>query len=271
MEVVAPVLVPKTLRNAHAVAKAVLESPSDYGLTKPVARRAALLVQGLAEVMDTHSWVIQLSSERRRLAVVGWSSHEVEFNIRELKTRTEHVPTKAELDQKEKWQWHRIPEYDHMPDGRLQISVGPSWCAKKFADGKRVRLEDRLDVVIEAIQLQFDDLEQTRMKRQRAEELRRQQREDALEQAAELHRESERLAILNGEIASRQRAEQMRAYADVLDARFGGAATEWTHWIRAKANEIDPLEGNTHGVPEIPPVGPSGLAAYMSAGMSPWG
>lgn len=270
MEVAAPVFVPKTLRNAHAVAKSVLDSPSDYGLTKPVARRAALLVQGLIAAMDKHDWTIQLSTERRRFAVVRWSSHEVELNIKELKTRAEHIPTKAELIQKEKWQWHQIPEYHHTPDGRLQISIGPSWSGKKFADGKRVRLEDRLGVVIEAIRVQFDGLEQQRIAHQRREELRQQQRKTAMERAVEIHRESERLVILNGEIASWQRAAQMRAYADVLEVRFGRAATEWTGWIREKADELDPLRADAHGVPEIPIAGPSELTAYMPVGLSPW-
>lgn len=175
------------------------------------------------------------------------------FRLKQETTRSDHRPTPSERREVEKHKYfHNVPKWDWRTTDRFLFEVydpDSSYRPRlKLADGKRGRLEQKLeqlpDLVRELIQEnRAREAERQRLQRQWEEERRR--REEA-----EAHVARERRAVENllSEAERWRRANRLREYLAALEATFRarGIPEDSDEWARVRlghraADELDPL------------------------------
>jgi hypothetical protein len=102
---------------------------------------------------------------RHHLAITV-NSYSYGIVIREKEDRVPHEPTAAELREKQRNPWTRIPEFDPVPTGRLTFELDEAWNDRqhRWADGKRQRIEDRLWDLLNEIETRATEAEQHRLR-----------------------------------------------------------------------------------------------------------
>ena len=205
--------------------------------------------------------------------VVGGYPFELTF-VEETDRRA-HVATKVELERQAQWSYHRIPEWDRFPSGRLQLRSGHDAARPLATDRVRWRLEDRLDRALAEIERRADALKQRATEEQRRLEQQRLDWEQAMRVARARLVESQRGELLRTQTERWRHASEIRSFIQAVRARDGASwavdpKTEaWLTWAAEHADSIDPLLGPLF-VPEPPDPSPSALEPFLD-GWSPYG
>lgn len=90
-------------------------------------RRVLLVAQSLVAEAQRRGHRVERGTGDRRcegglcIAVDGYP---FEVTFVEETNRQPHVATKRELDRAARWSWERVPEWDRVPSGRLQLRCG---------------------------------------------------------------------------------------------------------------------------------------------------
>ena len=135
--------------------------------------------------------------------------------------------------------------YDLVPTGRLTLEIC-EWCArrKSWTDGKRQRIEDRLNRFVVAL------VETAVTKRQWRKD-REEQRRRWEEESRRRLEEQSRVQRLENALAQWRRAEDLRAFIaaarqHTVAGSNGSSANvdEWIEWAATYADRIDPLIGD---------------------------
>jgi len=149
----------------------------------------------------------------------------------------------------EHWRYHN---WKYQPTGRLVMQIsGATWgCRQRWADGKKLRVEDRVDSFIAGVR---EVLETTRLNRLDEHCVARQRKRVAeLREAAKLRSEAEkkRRNELVKEIRGWRRAKEIREYLDALRAKIDASVLKpvnpeafagWLDWAKWYADALDPL------------------------------
>ena len=241
-------------------------------------RRVLRIAQSLILEAQRRGHRVEQRSEDRRchggLCIVV-DGYPFELTFVEETDRRPHVATKAELDRAARWSYERIPKWDYLPSGRVQLRCGHDAARPLATDRVRWRLEDRLDRALAEIERRADELTQRAMEKQRQLEQRRLEWEQAMQMARARLVESQRGDLLRQQTDRWRHASEIRGFIQAVRARDGAAwgvdpKTEaWLTWAAEHADSIDPLLGPL-SVPEPPEPTPSALEPFLD-GWSPYG
>jgi hypothetical protein len=215
--------------------------------------RALRLLDALLKGLNDRGLKVKVSQDGARKTWVTVDGEEIPLALRERRKRVPHRPTAQELAEKKKWpSLTRIPEYDWVPSGELLLVIEhSSWSRQIVADGKRQRLEERLNKFVVALYSAAD-----RRKRERIEEerRRRQRIEDEKRRVEEERRrweESQRIQRLERGMEAWEKANRIRAYVDAVrreaettasDSSSDGDLAGWVRWALGYADRLDPLK-----------------------------
>ncbi len=241
-------------------------------------RRVLRIAQSLILEAERRGHRVEKRAQDRECAgglCIVVDGYPFELTFVEETDRRAHVATKAELAQQAQWSYHRIPEWDRFPSGRLQLRCGHDAARPLATDRVRWRLEDRLDRALAEIERRADALRQRAMEQQRRLEQQRLEWEQAMRVARARLIESQRSELLRGQTERWRHASEIRSFIQAVRARDGASwavdpKTEaWLAWAAEHADSIDPLLGPLF-VPESPEPSPSALEPFLK-GWSPYG
>jgi hypothetical protein len=120
-----------------------------------------------------------------------------------------------------------------------------------FADGVKVRLEDRLPELLRELEVRAVEAGRAKAAQRRAEEEREVRRLEEVERAKANLREAHRGALLGEQLQSWLRANQLRQYLTAMDEHIQAmddeqerdAAVSWLSWARHHVANLDPFQG----------------------------
>ena len=180
--------------------------------------------------------------------------------------------TTAKQKQKDRGYGYGIPQWDHLPTGRLVLLDGHGGygISTLAADRKRWTLDEKLPFVFVKLEQKAAEAEERRQESFRAEERRRREWEAAMERARLLYFEQHRREWMEEQLARWRKARDLRQFVDA--ARLGSLDEEdeaWLAQVERTIDAIDPLGGPL--APEQPPEPrPSDLQPFLR-GHSPYG
>ncbi len=185
--------VPERLTKPHAVAVAVRDGGRNP-FTKTVTARGLRLIHALATEAEQRGYTAKPTQQKhggyRRTASddlfpIGDGDFSVAVAFSQQRDRVDHVPTKKELADAQKYSWMKVPRYDHTLSERLTITLngGAPHRQSQWGDGKKQRLEDKLSEVLQEMELRFETVRARRIAEQEAAALKRQRWEAAMRQA----------------------------------------------------------------------------------------
>lgn len=236
----------------------VAERPA-FAVTAQAHRRALLMLDALAKAMTErgHSLRFRRSGDQAELSfTVGDES--IGVAIIEHLDAHRHVRTREEQERVERGYASGVPKYDRVATGRLQIVMHDATSPhSSWSDSSTRRLENVLGRVVLAVEAVPE-----RRAQRRAEEEERRREAEARMREAETRRarelEAQRRAGLEAERERDllKRIERFRLARDIreyvgamgrmvstagLTIAEGGPLEEFTVWMLAYADKVDPL------------------------------
>ncbi|MDQ1710829.1 MAG: hypothetical protein QOE45_279 [Frankiaceae bacterium] len=272
-----PILVSDRLVRPHPAVVSLRDAPDRLRVSRAERSRALRLLDALFKEAERRGHVATPLTDRGdAVATVAVDGHAYPVQIRELATRTPHVPTTQELAQKQRSPWMRIAEYDYLPNGELQISLDSSGRGRPtaWADRQRWRLDDRLAHVLAEIEARAVDDEERRLDRQRQEDERRKRHREAIRRAYARLIEHNRASALRAQVDAWSDVSNIRDYCAAIRATHHDSASRtsseesWLIWAEAYADGIDPLRRSVTG-PDDPPPDAQALRPFLD-GWSPY-
>ena len=274
-----PVPVSDRLTRPHRVITEIANGPSHLTIKEPLRKRALRILDALAKEAERRGYEVQLPKDMsdnrylRGVIIFTIMGQRLGVTINEPTDRTEHEMTVKEKQQQEKYNYSWAPKYDYEPSGllRLLIEGGFPVMQNVFADGKRNRVEDRLDRVMLEMELRACVALEQIAERERAETLRRERWEKALADARVLAVQDHRAQVLWQQITDWQRMQQIDDYIDAMAVRIKELppveqeqANAWRDWALAHRRERDPLTHNLR-IPDAPEFSTHELRSYIGS------
>lgn len=239
-------------------------------------RRVLLLAQALVDEAIHRGHEVRAISGHRCPGGLGIfvNGHGSELVFTEETDRTPHQATKAELDDAARYSWIRVPEWDPIPSGRVQLKVGHTiYDPRLTGDRTRWKLEDRLALALHKIETLAAEAEQQRLDAEAREAERRRAYEAAVERARDRYREAKRAEHLHAQVDQWRRADEIRAFIAHVRATAGshGHALDdgWLEWAARYADSLDPTQSPVVG-PVVADPEPGQLQPFLD-GWSPYG
>lgn len=237
--------------NDYSKAIPKLKEHYDLRVTKNLVPRAIFIVDSLLKAFEKRGWRFELSLRNEKYDGMKVTVLDEQFNfwIEESAKRVEHIPTKAELTKPNYWR----DQWDYVSSGKLSLKIGSfsySYASRGFNDGKKQRIENRLNQF--CIALLELALERKESRRQREIELEAQKRREIRYSILKKAKESElkRREEFEAEFTQWLRAEKIREFVKIRESAFNiDSETEEAKlefqgkqdWARNYADLIDPL------------------------------
>ncbi|BBZ43656.1 hypothetical protein [Mycobacterium parmense] len=251
--------VPGQLRDPHP-AVAAFRDKKDL-VSRAEVGRAARFLQALAMAATTVGWK---ATGRPRNEGYGRTLPDPDLILR-LPSR-ELVVSIRELDQRGRRVTAFITETDYYtrttrtiankhfePSGKLEVKLSRKWedeTVLAMRDELGARIEDQLPTLIRALEIAEAEAEWSHKEEERRAEIRKVRWEEVKQEALVKVAYDRNAAQLGEQLDRWQAAAAMRMYADdiescteELDEPARTESTEWAAWIRAHADDIDPLNG----------------------------
>lgn len=278
-----PVKVVGRLRNPHPIVASVRDNPRRLPYRREVRQRALRALDSIALAAVERGWEVRApnaprtANSRVELLAIDIQGHVFCLSINEESNRVPHTPTVQELEEKKRWSWTRIPEYDSTPSGRLAITIdrGSTVLQSTFRDTKTIDVFDRLPLLMHELELRAASAEDHRIERERQEAERRSRwervRAEAEVQLVETHRESTLLECAHRWLQHQQVTDYLSAATDSLkrlDPADKAEAEEWLAWCHQHLARLNPLIDIA--MPTDPEPTPEALRPFMR-GLSPHG
>ena len=216
--------------------------------------RVFRILDALFRALEDRSHTIVLSEtsanpSRYALKVAARDKPAVEIWLTEHITRSDHVMTVKEKQDKARYGWSFATKYDYAP-GRLILEVARPWkpegLQRKWTDRKTKTLEDQLGEVVVAIEQAAEAWRVIHEERERE----RQEREAAQERAEEERDRREYFHALRRDLTlmakNWESASQIRSFLGAVEHAVpvsdrGDAFRKWLAWAEAEADHLDPL------------------------------
>lgn len=277
-----PVPIAERLLRPHPTVKALRGDRHRFAMTGETRARALRILDAIAKAATARGYVVDAPSEERgyrypkgylRVTIRG---HANTVDIDELRDKVPHEPTAKELRDRARYSWRHIPTHDEVPSGRLRVKLLSGWIVRQdvFVDTKTIRLEDRLPVVLQEMELRTAREEERARHAEREREERQREWERVREAAKIEAREAHRAKALIAQVEQWRQAKKIDAYLRAMAARIEAlegaertAATAWLDWARQFRAQIDPL-GKPLAVPHDPEFTADALVPFMR-GLSP--
>jgi len=279
-----PIPVPEALRKPHPVV-AALRTKESFDIKGDARQRALRLLQALAGEAERRGYRVTTAQQEPNQQGYGRGSrpdhltvaiqgHDVSLRVDQQFDRVPHVATAAELRRVERESWFRIPEHDDKPSLRLSISVSGihEHRQSRWNDTENHALEQRLNQILQEVELRAAASERDRLEREEEARLKRRRWEAAVDQARSQLVEHHRGEELRSQVTRWQEADAIRRYCQALERHAGDReheVGEWVVWARRDADEIDPTRCPP-GMPADPEATPDALRPFLR-GWSPYG
>jgi hypothetical protein len=266
------ITVPPSLDSPHSLIALTQRSlmgakVDDRGLKQPRARgcldirvgqdsidRAILIMDTLVKALETRGFDISVAKEPPFSTSISVMDEVIQFALSEDLNRTERKLTVAQIKDKEKHPWmYRIQEYDYSPNGILSLKIKNDDSLntrKTWSDGRRQRLEECLNSFVGGLIKAAIAIKHLRAERKRR-ELKWQEERRQWEESERIRREEEeKMKVLDREVASWQRSQQIRSYIDAVKKwgiqKYGeikpvSKLQQWLTWATKQADRLDPL------------------------------
>lgn len=216
--------------------------------------RAMLIMDSLVKALETRGFNISVAKEPPLSTSVSVMDEAVRFALNEDLNRTERELTAAQVKEKEKHPWmYSSQEYDYSPNGVLSLKIKNDDSLntrKTWSDGRRKRLEDCLNSFVGGLIKAALAIKHLREERERR-ELKWQEERRQWEESERIRREEEeKMKVLDREVASWQRSQQIRSYIDAVKKwgiqKYGeikpdSKLQQWLTWATRQADRLDPL------------------------------
>ena len=278
----APVDVPATLRRPHPSIAAIRDDTHALPMNQALRGRALRILQGLAATLTRGGHQVETTPVDRwggspqgypsghLIAVIA--GHRFGITVTEQTDRIPHEPTPAELREKARYSWTRIPTHDRVPNGRLNLAInnGAPFRQSSWTDGPRGQLEDYLPQVLHELQLRGNDAEQRRQAAIQRQEEHRQRWEQAMARARDRLTEHHRTQTLRDQASRWDEHRRITDYitamhtnlAAITDDHDRHAAEEWLRWAQTHHAGLNPLTG-TLAMPEPPTPTPENMTPFL--------
>jgi hypothetical protein len=236
--------------------------------------RALRLVQGLVDEALRRGYNVDQIDSYGCAGGLGVyiGGHGLEVAVSEETKRVPHEPSKSELADAARYSWHRIPEWDHVPSGRLVLKSGHSSYATTLAtDRQRWRIEDRLGNAMAELESLAAIAEERRREAVERETARQRTWEVAMVRARDRFDEHQRVDWLGAQLRAVRHARDIREFVTAAggDASLADDVTEWLSWAADYADRIDPLRSGITP-PSLREPSRDDLRPFLD-GLSPYG
>ena len=211
----------------------------DVQASKAMFKPALVVMDRFLKALEAQDLKVEITEDHQSRGTYACDGRDrVKLHIREITRKVEHVPSDKELREKERCSWTKIPKWDDLPTGELDLTPGGRVdVSSDEAINQLVR-----KAVADVIEL----IGQARKKREAEEAERRREwehqqaiaeekrRVEALYKAAAALRE---YRVVTGYI------EEVRRFGRVPDdqRREGQTLDDWLAWAEAQAQQIHPL------------------------------
>ncbi len=213
----------------------------------PSARSRALrLLDALLKALEARGY----SVSARGVTIEG---EMVPIRLTEKEDRVPHVPTAAELAEKRRAPWARIPTWDSVPNGKLSIHSNVylgyrNGIRRRWSDGRSARLENMLNDIVVGLVAIGSVLRQQAEERRREAEAWAEQQRLRQERERQARIEKARREALIASTDAWTTAERIRLFVAAVERRStsGGEAMPeelrtWVAWASRVVAELDPL------------------------------
>lgn len=97
----------------------------DIRVSKSMFKAGLVVMDRFIKALEKHDLTVEVSRELHGTdTFVGQGRDRIAIHIAEKYKKVEHVPTAKELRGKEQFSWTRIPKWDDVPTGRLELVPG---------------------------------------------------------------------------------------------------------------------------------------------------
>jgi hypothetical protein len=275
--VLAPVPVADQLRRPHLVVAEIRDDPDRMNVTRPARQRALRLLDALAKEGVARGYQVRAPrpgpgyGRAKGLLEIEMTGPPLVIDLDEATDRVPHEPTAAELREKQRHSWTRIPTHDQVPSGLLRLRILTGWpvAQEKFADTKTIDLADRLPQVLQELELRAAAQEEQRQLLAKREAERRERWERAVADAKVAAVQHHRAQTLLAQVQRWLDARNLDAYLDAMTRAASSlagderaAADEWLDWSHGYRDRLDPLRQGLR-MPATPQLGPHDLQPFM--------
>ncbi len=211
----------------------------DIRVSRAAYRFALVVMDRFIKALESRDAHVELTADRHGLGTFARDGHDrIQIHIHEKSKRVEHVSTAAELREKERSSWTKIPKWEDVPTGELVLV--PGGVVDLSSDQAIARLVEKAasDVI--------EELGRVGKKREAEEAVRRRE----WERQRRIQEEKSRVeAFFKASEALRQYRiladyiEEVRRFGRVPDdqRREGQTLDEWLGWAEAQAQRVHPL------------------------------
>jgi hypothetical protein len=267
------VRVPETLRACHPVIAKLRDDEHRLMMPKQQRRRCLLILQAIAvEAQRRGHSVKDEPVERKSYGYYGGykardGAIRVKIDASEFAVKIGQVSPNSSNPERLEALVLELPAF------------GVHGRQTKWADGKRRKVEDVLDLVVPELETQAAEAKQRKIDEERAKAERRANWEKAMTRAKAAAAEAYKAKILNQQVENWRRAATLREYCAALADRIAqaehgeeqvdDAALAWAKWAVEYAAAIDPLTSIPR-MPDVPEPSPEDLKPFLGK-RSPYG
>jgi hypothetical protein len=265
------VIVGETLDNLHPLVAATekalrrRKSRDKWGYPLPYSRatldlavsddalpRSLRIMDALAKALASRGMPLRADREGRKRTFVSVLGEDIPIRVFEKSTRAERPLTVTEKRSLREDVRAYIPNrYTYHPAGMLTMSVVGDYGPRcTVSDGKRARLEDKLNDFIVSLEAEAVQRKRDRERQEQEQREWRAQEQQRIEREIRRSEERQRLEELEQQARQWRRAEKIRAYVLAAESTAirehetidpDSELGQWLAWARQQANIIDPL------------------------------
>jgi hypothetical protein len=259
--------VPERLSKAHPTARAYREDRDRHEVSGAHLSRAVRLVHALATEAECRGYELtfvalsegQHRSESRSNIADGQFQMTIDGHRNRLRLLEKSGPGGGRVPYSPNmslplWQYRRLTML--VPTGRLKIIIDRGYGhgsgrSSTYADGVRVRLEDRLPGLLQELEVRALEAGWAQEALRRADEERELRRLRGVERSNIKRREARRGEVLDDQLKAWQHTNQLRRYLVAMaghvealeDGQERDGAETWLSWARDHLTKLDPLQG----------------------------
>ena len=211
----------------------------DVQASKAMFKPALVVMDRFLKALEAHDLKVEITEDHQGRGTYACDGRDrVKLHIREITRKVEHVPSDKELREKERCSWTKIPKWDDLPTGELDLTPG----------GRvDVSSDEAINLLVRKAVADVIELIGRARKKREAEEVERRREWEHQQAIAEEKRRVEALfkaaATLREYHVLTDYIEEVRRFGRVPDdqRREGQTLNEWLTWAEAQAQQIHPL------------------------------
>jgi hypothetical protein len=262
------ITVPPSLDSPHSSQRSLIGATvDDKGLKQPRARgcldirvgpgsidRAMLIMDTLVKALEARGLDISVAKAPPFSTSISIMDEVIKFALHEDLNRTERKLTSVQMKEKKEHSWmYCTQEYDYSPNGILLLKIKNDDVMntrKTWSDGRKQRLEECLNSFVGGLCKAAIAIKHLRTEREQRELKWQEERRQREEWERIRREEEEKMKVLDREVASWHRSQQIRSYIDAVKKwalqKYGeikpdSKLYQWLAWATKQADRLDPL------------------------------